>query len=85
MDMTKREVAKTLVETDAVGKFAVFRRGQSGTGARFKQLHSAFDSALSAAQEHCAEAVAQGNNDFTFYVVEIKSKMGIEHGKFVAR
>ncbi len=85
MEQTKREAARSLVETEAIGKFAVFRRGQSGAGARFKKLHDTYQSALTAAQEHCAETVAKGNDDFTFYVVEVKAKMGIENGKFVHR
>ena len=80
---TKRELMKTLENECEAGMFAVFRRGQSGVSARFKTLHSTKESAMSAAQEHCANGVATGNTDFTYYVVEIKAKMGIEHGKFV--
>lgn len=83
MEMSKRELAQLLTTENPVGMFAVFRRGRSGTGARFRALHNTYDSALSAAQEHSAEAISKGNMDFTYYVVEVKSKMGIEHGRLV--
>ena len=62
-------------------KYAVFMRSQSGQSAKFKVLHSTLDSAVETAREHAANAVGHGNVDFTYYVVEIKHRVGIEHGK----
>lgn len=64
-------------------KFAVFLRAPSGQSARFQALHETPESALDAARFHAAEAAGHGNTDFTYYVIEIKHRVGIEHGKLV--
>lgn len=64
-------------------KFAVFMRSDSGCSAKFKILHDSYDVALDAARQHAATAVGHGNTDFTYYVIEIKHRVGIEHGKLI--
>lgn len=64
-------------------KFAVFARTPSGQSARFSVLHDTIDSAIEVAREHAAERVASGCTDFTFYIVELKHRIGIERGKLV--
>jgi hypothetical protein len=64
-------------------RFAIFARTVSGQSARFNVLHKDFESALEVAKQHAAEHASGGSNDFTFYVIEIKHRVGIEHGKLV--
>jgi hypothetical protein len=64
-------------------KYAVFRRSQSGKKAWFQVVHSDIDTAIEAAREHAAETASFGSTDFTFYVVELKCRLGIEGGKLV--
>lgn len=62
-------------------KYAVFRRSSSGRSAHFQAIHETQDLALEVARIHASESVARGDTDFTYYVVEIKHRVGIEHGK----
>lgn len=62
-------------------KYAVFRRSQSGRSAHFQTIHESEDVAVEVARIHASESVARGDTDFTYYVVEIKHRVGIEHGK----
>lgn len=62
-------------------KYAVFRRSSSGRSAHFQALHPSIEKATEVARMHASEAVSRGDTDFTFYVVEIKHRVGIEHGK----
>jgi hypothetical protein len=62
-------------------KFAVFMRSDSGCSAKFKTLHETYDVALDAARQHAATAVGHGNINFTYYVIEVKHRVGIENGK----
>lgn len=64
-------------------KFAVFMRSDSGCSAKFKILNETYEDALEAARKHAATAVGHGNTDFTYYVIEIKHRVGIEHGKLI--
>jgi hypothetical protein len=80
---TKRERIKALHDINPMGMFAVFCRSQSGTKAYFSSIHDTAASAHAVCQEHAAEQVTRGSTDFTYYVVQIKAKMGIEHGKYV--
>lgn len=64
-------------------KFAVFMRSDSGCSAKFKFLYETYDLALEAARQHAATTVSHGNTNFTYYVVEIKHRVGIEHGKLI--
>jgi hypothetical protein len=64
-------------------KFAVFRRSASGRSANFQVLHDTYEKALEVARTHAAENAGDGHSDFTFYVVEIKHRVGIEDGKLV--
>lgn len=62
-------------------KYALFRRSPSGRSAHFQCLHESIESATETAREHAAESVTRGDTDFTYYIVEIKHRVGIEHGK----
>lgn len=62
-------------------KYAVFRRSQSGRSAHFQALHPSVESAVEVARLHASESVSRGDTDFTYYVVELKHRVGIEHGK----
>ena len=64
-------------------RYAVFARTASGQAARFNAIHDSEESALKTARFHAAERAGNGSLDFTFYVVEIKHRVGIEHGKLV--
>ena len=64
-------------------KFAVFKRNHDGSSARFNVLHDTEEKALEVAREHAAHQAAGGCLDFTFYVIEIKHRVGIERGKLV--
>jgi len=80
---TKRERVKALHDINPMGMFAVFARSPKGTKAVFGSIHETAASAYAVAQQHAAESAAAGSTDFTYYVVQIKAKMGIEHGKYV--
>lgn len=62
-------------------KFAVFARTIAGQAARFNVLYETEDEALHVARNHASDRASNGSTDFTFYVVEIKHRVGIEHGK----
>lgn len=62
-------------------KFAVFRRSASGRAAYFQALHPDEDKAREVARTHASESVGYGHKDFTYFVVELKHRVGIENGK----
>ena len=62
-------------------KFAVFRRSQSGRSAHFQALHESVEKATEVARIHASESVALGDTDFSYYVVQLVPRVGIEHGK----
>ncbi len=64
-------------------KFAVFMRSQSGSSAKFKYIMDNLDDAVAAARKFAATAVSHGHDDFTYYVVEVCYRVGIENGKIV--
>lgn len=64
-------------------KYAVFLRCQSGTRANFKYLHDSLDSAMESCRKYAADMASRGHTDYTYYAVEIKHRVGIEHGKIV--
>lgn len=64
-------------------KYAVFLRSESGRSAWFKYLHDSLDSAIDTCREFASNAARDGSPDFTYYAVEIKHRVGIEHGKLV--
>lgn len=64
-------------------KFAVFMRSQSGRSARFIYLHDTLESAIERCRRFASSAVSHGHTDFTYYAIEIKHRVGIEHGKLV--
>lgn len=80
----KAQAKKSLTEKNPVGCFALFGRSPSGGRAHFKYLFDNESDAVEAAQRFSSKLVADGHTDFTYYVVEIKSRMGIEGGKYVA-
>ena len=79
---TNRYTVQQLHESDHP-KFAVFARTVSGQSARFNVLYENFDSALEMARVHASTHASSGSTDFTFYVIEIKHRVGIEHGKLI--
>jgi hypothetical protein len=64
-------------------KFAIFCRSKSGTNARFKAIHPTLEEAKEVARSHAAEHASHGSLDFTYYVAELKYKVGIEDGSMV--
>lgn len=64
-------------------RFALFLRSPSGKSAKFVALHKTLESAVETARSHAADTAAHGCLDFTYYSVEIKHRVGIEHGKLV--
>ena len=64
-------------------KYAVFLRAPSGQSAKFKSLHETPEKALEVARFHASENASNGDTDFTYYVIEIKHRVGIENGKVI--
>lgn len=64
-------------------RFALFLRSPSGKNAKFVALHETLQSAVETARSHAAETAGHGCLDFTYYAVEIKHRVGIEHGKLI--
>lgn len=64
-------------------KYAVFMRSESGHSAKFTYLHESLESAIESCRKFAASAASHGKLDFTYYAVEIKHRVGIEHGKIV--
>jgi hypothetical protein len=62
-------------------KYAVFMRSQSGQSAKFQFLHETLESAVEKCREFASNAISHGHLDFTYYAIEIKHRVGIEHGK----
>ena len=79
---TKRQTVQQLHEATSP-KYAVFLRTESGKSASFKYLHDSLDSAMDSCRKYAADMVSRGHTDFTYYAVEIKHRVGIEHGKIV--
>jgi hypothetical protein len=80
--LTAKEVVQQL-HNAAYPKYAVFLRSPSGTRAKFKYLHDSLDSAIEKCREYAADMASIGHLDFTYYAIEIKHRVGIEHGKIV--
>jgi hypothetical protein len=79
---TRRQTVQQLHEAESP-QYAVFLRSSSGTRAHFKYLHNSLDSAIEFSRAKAAELASAGQLDFTYYAVEIKHRVGIEHGKIV--
>ena len=79
---TKRQTVQQLHEATSP-KYAVFLRTESGKSACFKYLHDSLDSAIEFSRAKAAGLASSGELDFTYYAVEIKHRVGIEHGKIV--
>lgn len=62
-------------------KWAIFTREPSRNAAYFRCLLSSKEEATDIARGFAAEAVGRGWVDFTYYVVEIKHRVGIEKSK----
>lgn len=81
-ELTNRQTVQQL--HDAVSpQYAVFARTPSGSRAKFKVILNSLDSAIDICREYAAQRAASGQIDFTYYAVEIKHRVGIEHGKIV--
>ena len=79
---TRRQAVLQLHEATSP-KYAVFTRSPSGLRANFKFLHDSLESAIECCRRYAADRVSDGQVDFTYYAVEIKHRVGIEHGKIV--
>ena len=64
-------------------KWAVFCRSPSGQSAKFVVLHEHCSEAIETARKHASTTASHGHQDFTYFVVELKHKVGIEDGKVV--
>jgi len=64
-------------------KFAVFMRSESGRSAKFVYLHETLETAIESCRKFASSAASHGHLDFTYYAIEIKHRVGIEHGKLV--
>ena len=64
-------------------QYAVFLRSSCGTRAYFKYLHDSLDSAIEGCRSMAADLASRGHLDYTYYAVEIKHRVGIEHGEIV--
>lgn len=64
-------------------KYAVFARSPSGLRANFKFVHDSLESAVECCRKYAADRATHGYLDYTYYAVEIKHRVGIEHGKIV--
>jgi hypothetical protein len=62
-------------------KWAIFAREPSRNAAYFRCLLDGQEVATDIARGFAAEAVGRGWVDFTYYVVEIKHRVGIEKSK----
>ena len=83
-ETAKQKIVKKLADQpNPIGLFAIFARSPSGRRAYFRAVFDTEAEATEVAQGYSAEFVTEGYTDFTFYVVEIKNRMGIEHGKCV--
>jgi len=79
---SKRIAVQQLHVSDG-SKYAVFLRSPSGSRAHFKYLHDSIESATERSREYAANMASLGHLDFMYYVIEIKHRVGIEHGKVV--
>jgi hypothetical protein len=79
---TRRERIQHLTESDGA-RFAIFLRNRKGNKAEFTTIHKSHAEALDVARLHAADMASQGKTDYTFYVVQIAHKVGIESGKIV--
>lgn len=79
---TNRQAVLQLHEATSP-KYAVFARSPSGLRANFKFLHDSLESAVENCRKYAADRAKNGCVDFTYYAVEIKHRVGIEHGKVV--
>ena len=64
-------------------KWALFVRGSNASSAKFKFVFDTQNEAYEKAKEYAIKRITDGSQDFTFYVVEIKQIIGIEHGKII--
>lgn len=62
-------------------KYALFLRSKSGGNAHFSCLIGDEQEAINVARQFASDVVSRGEIDFTYYVVELKHRVGIEHGK----
>jgi hypothetical protein len=62
-------------------KWAIFTREVKGSAAYFRCLLDSESKAIEIARDYASEAVVRGWADFTYYIVEIKHRLGIEDGK----
>ena len=80
---TALEKKIALLNNKLNARYAVFRRSKSGRAAYFQIPIASQEEAIEVARQYAADSVARGDTDFTYYVVELKHRVGIEHGKLV--
>jgi hypothetical protein len=81
-ELTRKQSVQQLHEAVSP-QYAVFLRCPSGTRANFKYLHDSLESAIESCRKYAADRASNGHLDYTYYAVEIKHRVGIEHGKIV--
>lgn len=62
-------------------RYALFLRSKSGGNAHFKCMFGDEKDAVDVARQYASDVVARGEIDFTYYVVELKHRVGIEQGR----
>lgn len=63
--------------------YAIFARSPSGKRANFRCVMSDEQTAIEIARTYAAESAGLGKVDYTYYVVKITHRCGIEDGKMV--
>lgn len=81
-ELTRKQSVQQLHEAVSP-QYAVFLRCPSGTRANFKYLHDSLESAIECCRKFAADMASRDHVDYTYYAVEIKHRVGIEHGKIV--
>ena len=82
----KKVTKKTLIDELATHKdaaYALFARSPSGTRAHFRCVIDDEQTAMAVARNYAAEYAALGKTDYTYYVVKVLHRCGIEDGKVV--
>lgn len=82
-EVRTRKMAVQDLHKNTAPKYAVFMRSESGQSAKFTYIHETLESAVESCRKFAATAASHGHLDFTYYAIEIKHRVGIEHGKIV--
>ena len=78
-DAKKKRLVNLLEHPET--KWAIFTRSPSGSKAYFRCIIDSQEVGVEVARQYASEHASKGLADFTYYVVEIKHRVGIENGK----